>query len=111
MKDYENMAIITIKDGIVHLDTTFNPDGGVDDPDRLQQEHYPKRGWNEPQCNPLLAEDFWGVWDRWNAMTVGGVAFDDEATYGDAARAVDCLHSVRPDEIAGLDDGEYVVVA
>lgn len=108
-------GIITIKDGIVHLDTSFNSNAMCCADDEtgeiVQREDYDENGWNEPKTNPRLASDFWGVWGDWNGEMCGGITLDDEYTYEQADEDFSRLPKVRPDEIATLPDGTYSVYA
>lgn len=108
-------AIITIEDGIVHLDTSFNPDACCCQDDEtgeiLQREDYASCGWTEPKTNPRLAEDFWGVWCDWNGRICGGIELDDEFTYDKADALIESHRLVTPEEIATLPDGTYAVSA
>lgn len=115
MNDISTIGIITIKDGIVHLDTSFNPDASCCQDDEtgtiIQREDYDSDGWNEPQDNPNLAKDFWGVWSDWNGRMCGGITLDDEFTYHEADLLVGQYRPVRPSDIADLPDGVYAVDA
>lgn len=109
------VGIISVSDGNVHLDTSFNPDASCCQDDEtgtiVQREDYHSAGWNEKQTNPRLATDFWGVWTDWNGEMCGGIYLDDDFTYDEAEALIGSLKMVSPSEIATLPDGTYAVNA
>lgn len=111
MNDISTIGIITIKDGIVHLDISFNPDASCCQDDEtgtiIQREDYDSDGWNEPKNSPRLATDFWGVWTDWNGQMCGGITLDDEFTYDEADELIKRFRTVSTKDIATLPDGTY----
>jgi len=109
----EMCAVIEIRNGIVHLEYSFNPDAACCSDDEtgtiVQREHYHQNGWNEPQGNPLLAKKFWDIWCDWNGRMIGGIELDDEYTYAEAEELEKSLPKLKPSEIATAADGTYWV--
>lgn len=108
----ELYAIISIKNGIVHLVHTVNPDASCcqESEDALQMETYSLAGWNVNKADPRLAGDFWGLWNEWNGIMPGGILLDN-FTFKAWDEVIAGLREVAPSEIKDLDDGEYVVYA
>ena len=69
MYDYDNCAIITIANGQVHLDCTFNTDAM----EPIQISSYHHNGWYACQHCPLLRHAFWKIRDWWNAHVAGSI--------------------------------------
>lgn len=117
IKDFniDELAIITIREGMVHLWTTWNPDASCcqDDEtgDIVQTEEYDSDGWNEPQSNPRLKTEFWDVWTEWNGKMVGGITLYDDTKKDDAYEEMLNHSFVSPEDIAHLPDGVYTVGA
>lgn len=109
----EDCAIVTISKGMVHLDFSWNPCAGCceESDDIVQLEAYSSSGWHEPQDNPRLAEDFWGVWTDWNGKMCGGICLHDDHTYADMRKMQDSHRKVEPKGIKDLEDGVYTVLA
>lgn len=109
----ELYAVITIKDGIVHLDYTVNPDASCcqENEDILQLETYPDIGWYESKFSKRLEDDFWGVWTDRNGHVTGGIMLQDDFTFAKWDTWISSSKVVTPSEIKDLEDGEYVVYA
>lgn len=109
----ELYAVITIKDSVVHLDYTVNPDASCcqENEDILQLETYPDTGWCESKFSKRLEDDFWGVWTDWNGHVTGGIVLQDDFTFAEWDRMVSRYREVTPAEIKDLEDGGYVVYA
>lgn len=109
----ELYAIISVKDRIVHLEHSVNPDASCcqESEDALQLETYSLAGWNVNKADPRLASDFWGVWNEWNGCMPGGIILQDDFTFVEWDVMISGLREVAPSEIKDLEDGEYVVYA
>lgn len=109
----ELYAVINIKDGVVHLDYTVNPDASCcqGKENALQLESYSARGWHESKFNKKLEDDFWGVWTEWNGHVTGGILLQDDFTFAQWGRMLSRYREVTPAEIKDLHDGGYVVYA
>ena len=109
----ELYAVINIKDGIIHLDYTVNPNASCcqGKEDALQLESYSMRGWHESKYLKKLEDDFWGVWTEWNGHVTGGILLQDDFTFAEWDSVVSRYREVTPAEIKNLEDGEYVVYA
>ena len=109
----ELYAIISVKDRIVHLEHSVNPDASCcqESEDALQLETYSLAGWNVNKADPRLAGDFWGVWNEWNGHMPGGIILQDDFTFAKWGRMLSRYREVTPDEIKDLQDGGYVVYA
>lgn len=109
----ELYAVINIKDCVVHLDYTVNPDASCcqGKEDALQLELYSTKGWYESKYLKKLEDDFWGVWEEWNRHVTGGILLQDDFTFAEWDSVISRYREVTPDEIKNLEDGEYVVYA
>lgn len=109
----ELYAVITIKDSVVHLDYTVNPNASCcqENEDILQLETYPDTGWHESKFSKKLEDDFWGVWTDWNGHVTGDIMLQDDFTFARWDTWISSSKVVTPSEIKDLDDGEYVVYA
>ena len=109
----ELYAIISIKNDIVHLEHTVNPDASCCQygEDALQLESYSARGWHTDKYDPFLRDDFWGFWTEWNGLVSGGITLNDDFTFNEWYKMISELEEVTPSMIRDLPDGRYVVYA
>lgn len=109
----ELYAIITIKNGVVHLEHTVNPDASYcqDHPGSLQLETYSSSGWRVDKTDARLEEDFWGLWSELNGCMAGGIRLRDNYTFKRWDKYISKHKVVSPSDIKGLPDGEYAVYA
>ena len=107
MYDYDNCAIITIANGQVHLDCTFNTDAI----EPIQISSYHHNGWYGCQHCPLLRHAFWEIWDWWNAHVAGSIdLIDNQAPADIDAMLAEFPRAHTPREIAALGDGTYLIL-
>lgn len=109
----ELYAIISIKNDIVHLEHTVNPDASCcqHGEDALQLESYSAGGWHTDKYDSFLGDDFWGFWTAWNGLVSGGITLNDDFTFNEWYKMISELEEVTPSMIRDLPDGRYVVYA
>ena len=109
----ELYAIISIKNDIVHLEHTVNPDASCCQygEDALQLESYSAGGWHTDKYDSFLRDDFWGFWTAWNGLVSGGITLNDDFTFNEWYKMISELEEVTPSMIRNLPDGRYVVYA